>query len=74
MAFPDNLRRLRLERFLSQAELARRSGLSKFTLNRLEAGDQAPTSRTVRLLAAALEVPPAELATPEELAERKAAA
>jgi transcriptional regulator with XRE-family HTH domain len=76
MAFADTLRRLRLGRFWSQAELPRRSGVSPFTINRLEGGAESPRLRTVRRLAQALGVDPAELAAPEELAEfqRKAAA
>ena len=69
MAFPANLRRIRLARFFSQAELARRSGLHAITITRLENGRTAPSTRTVRALAAALGVPPGELATPEEVAE-----
>jgi len=69
MAFPDNLRRLRLGQFLSQAELARRSGVHALTITRLEAGRTAPSTRTVRALAQALAISPAELATPEEVAE-----
>jgi transcriptional regulator with XRE-family HTH domain len=69
MAFADNLRRLRLERFLSQGELARRAGLHPVTLTRLEAGPTAPSTRTVRALAAALGVAPRELAAPDEVAE-----
>ena len=69
MAFPDNLRRLRLARFFSQAELARRSGVHAVTITRLEAGRTAPSTRTVRALAETLGVAPAELATPEEVAE-----
>ena len=69
MAFPENLRRLRLERFLSQAELARRAGLHALTITRLEAGATAPSTRTVRALADTLSVQPGELATPNEVAE-----
>jgi hypothetical protein len=36
MPFPDNLRRIRLEQFLSQAEPARRSGVHPLTVTRLE--------------------------------------
>ena len=43
MAFADNLRRLRIERFLSQRELARQAGLHAITLVRLEAGGTAPS-------------------------------
>ncbi len=70
----ENLKRLRLERFLSQAELAQRAGMSKATIIRLEAGTGAPYGRTIRQLAEALDVEPRELATPAELAEVKRAA
>jgi transcriptional regulator with XRE-family HTH domain len=69
MALAENLRRLRLERFLSQAELARRAGLHALTVTRLEAGATAPTTRTVRALAEALSVEPGALASPDEVAE-----
>lgn len=69
MAFADNLRRLRLERFFSQAELARRAGLHALTITRLEAGATAPATRTVRALAEVLGVEPRALATPGEVAE-----
>ena len=69
MPFPQNLRRLRLAHFLSQAELARQSGLHTLTISRLEAGRAKPSTRSVRALASSLAVTPAELATPEEVAE-----
>jgi transcriptional regulator with XRE-family HTH domain len=69
MPFPQNLRRLRLAHFLSQAELARQSGLHTLTISRLEAGRTKPSTRTVRALAEALAITPRELATPEEVAE-----
>ena len=69
MIFTENLRRVRLERFLSQAELARRAGLHALTITRLEAGATAPTTRSVRALADALGVEPRDLATTEEVAE-----
>jgi transcriptional regulator with XRE-family HTH domain len=69
MAFAENLRRLRLERFLSQADLARRAGLHAVTLTRLEGGATAPSTRTIRALAETLNVEPRELATPDEAAE-----
>jgi transcriptional regulator with XRE-family HTH domain len=68
VAFAENLRRLRLERFLSQAELARTAGMHAITITRLEAGDHAPTTRTVRALAGALGVELRELASPDEVA------
>jgi transcriptional regulator with XRE-family HTH domain len=69
MVFAEQLRRLRLEQFFSQAELARRAGLHALTVTRLEAGRTAPTTRTVRALAQVLEVAPGELATAHEVAE-----
>jgi transcriptional regulator with XRE-family HTH domain len=69
MVFRENLRRIRLGQFLSQAELARRSGVHPLTVTRLENGKTAPSTRTVRALAQALDVPASDLATPEEVAE-----
>jgi transcriptional regulator with XRE-family HTH domain len=69
LAFPDTLRRLRLGSFLTQAELARRSGVHALTITRLESGRTAPSTRTVRALAAALGITPHDLASPEEVAE-----
>jgi transcriptional regulator with XRE-family HTH domain len=69
MNFFQNLRRLRLARFLTQAELARQSGLHTLTISRLEGGRAKPSTRTVRALAESLAVIPSELATPEEVAE-----
>ena len=69
MAFAENLRRLRADRFLSQRELARQSGLHAITLVRLEGGASAPSTRSVRALAAALGVEPRELTSPYEVAE-----
>ena len=58
MPFPQNLRRLRLARFLSQAELARQSDLHTVTISRLEAGRVKPSTRTMRALANPLAVTP----------------
>ncbi len=69
MTFAANLRRFRLERFLSQRELARQAGLHAVTLVRLEGGTTAPSTRSVRALAATLGVEPRELTAPEEVAE-----
>jgi transcriptional regulator with XRE-family HTH domain len=69
MAFSEMLRRRRLERFFSQAELARRSGVHALTITRLERGRSAPSTRTVRALAEALGVEPSALASPDEVAE-----
>jgi transcriptional regulator with XRE-family HTH domain len=58
----EKLRGVRDRRLLSQRELAERAGLSPTTILKLEAGRvEDPHPRTVRKLAQALEVDPAEL-------------
>ncbi|MFC9842819.1 helix-turn-helix domain-containing protein [Streptomyces sp. NPDC060223] len=58
-----NVRRFRLERALSLGELARRSGLSKQTLSKIEQGSGNPTVETLSLLGAALDMPVRRLLT-----------
>jgi transcriptional regulator with XRE-family HTH domain len=58
-----NVRRYRQERAMSLGELARRSGLSKQTLSKIEQGDGNPTVETLSLLGAALEIPARRLFT-----------
>jgi len=57
----DRLRSLRLARFMTQDQLAQSSGVGRVTIARLESGQTTPHMRTVRALAAALDVPPSEL-------------
>jgi transcriptional regulator with XRE-family HTH domain len=58
----DSLRKVRDKRLLSQRELAERAGLSPTTILKLESGRvDEPHPRTIRKLADALEVDPAEL-------------
>ena len=58
----DRLRKVRNKRLLSQRELAERAGLSPTTILKLESGRvDEPHPRTIRKLADALEVDPAEL-------------
>jgi len=52
---------LRLERDLSQEELARAVGCSVTTISRLENGKNDPLDRTLRRVARALGVPPSRL-------------
>ena len=58
-----NVRRYRQERAMSLGELARRSGLSKQTLSKLEQGVGNPTVETLSLLGAALDVSARRLLT-----------
>src|SRR5947208_16677633 len=58
-----NVRRFRLERAMSLGELARRSGLSKQTLSKIEQGEGNPTVETLSLLGAALDIPARRLLT-----------
>ena len=59
--FADRLRRLRLERDLSQRELAAGSGVSYAYVSRLEAGTRRPSVRAIRAIARRLEVTPEHL-------------
>jgi transcriptional regulator with XRE-family HTH domain len=58
-----NVRRFRQERAMSIGELARRSGLSKQTLSKIEQGTGNPTVETLALLGAALDVSARQLLT-----------
>ncbi|MEI4271153.1 XRE family transcriptional regulator [Klenkia sp. LSe6-5] len=58
-----NTRRFREERGLSMGELARRAGLSKQTLSKVEQGTGNPTVETLALLSTALDVSPRRLLT-----------
>lgn len=57
-AIGARVRALRVEREMSATELARRSGMPRQSVPRLEAGRHEPTLETVLRLAAALDVPP----------------
>ena len=61
----NTLRRLREDAFLSQRELAIKAGVSPSTVYLLEQGSEAQF-RTVRKLAAALEIHPRDLVDKEE--------
>lgn len=58
-----NVRRFRRERQLSLGDVARKSGLSKQTLSKVELGTGNPTVDTMEAIAAALEVPIRRLVT-----------
>ncbi len=55
------LRRTREGKFLSQEDLAKKAGVSRTTVIRLESGDVSATFQTTRKLAEALGVKPEEL-------------
>jgi transcriptional regulator with XRE-family HTH domain len=55
------LRSVRERQFVTQEELAQRTGMSRATISRIEGGQQRPRISTVRKLAAALGVPPETL-------------
>ena len=59
----SNIRRFRLERGMSIGELARRSGISKQTLSKVEQGVGNPTIETMAALADALDVTTRRLLT-----------
>jgi transcriptional regulator with XRE-family HTH domain len=55
------LRSVRERLFVTQEELAERTGMSRATISRIESGQQRPRISTVRKLAAALGVAPETL-------------
>ncbi|HEX3778710.1 MAG TPA: helix-turn-helix transcriptional regulator [Pseudonocardiaceae bacterium] len=71
--FGDYLRNLRQQRKLGIRQLGRMSGIDSGALTRIERDERAPTPQTLQALAAALEVPLADLfaragfATPYDL-------
>ena len=67
MTFGASLKRLRMERGLSQEELARRLGTSKQAISRYENGARVPKISTVSALAAALDAPLTALTGEEEV-------
>ena len=67
--FGERLRRLRREQNVSQQELARRSGVSRGTIARIELGEQSPRYETIVALAKGLQVPVERLLIDEETLE-----
>ena len=64
----DQLRSLRLARFMTQEALAEASGVGRATIARIESGHTTPQIRTIHALARALAVRPEELvASPDAL-------
>lgn len=59
-----NIARLRLDRQLTQADLARSAGLSRVAVGKIERGEVEPQARTLDALAKTLEVPVGDLVTP----------
>ena len=59
-----NVARLRLDRQLTQADLATKAKLSRVALGKIERGSVVPRARTLDALAKALAVPVGELVTP----------
>ena len=59
-----NVARLRLDRRLTQEDLATKAGLSRVALGKIERGTVVPRARTLNALAKALAVPVGELVTP----------
>ena len=57
----DNVKRERLKLAIRQDELARRAGITPTTLSRIERNESEPHVSTIRRLAKALGVKPADL-------------
>lgn len=56
-----SLKRIRESHFLTQLELAEKSGVHRVTIANLEGGQEEARFSTIRKLAAALGVPPSDL-------------
>ena len=61
MAIGVQVRRLRTEQRFSQEELARRAGLSRTAVARIERGERSPAAESIERIARALDVEPGEL-------------
>ena len=61
MSFAENLMRARKLAHLSQQQLAQRSNVSQQAISKLESGKSSPSEYTIKLLAAALRMPAADL-------------
>ena len=61
-----NVLRIRLEKGLSQEELAARSGFNQHYVSELEAGKRNPTAMSLYELSVGLGVPPADIVRIEE--------
>jgi transcriptional regulator with XRE-family HTH domain len=61
MGIGRRIRELREERDLSGTELARRSGLTRNSVSRIELGHHMPSAATIEKLARGLDVDPGEL-------------
>ncbi|MCY3682694.1 MAG: helix-turn-helix domain-containing protein [Gemmatimonadetes bacterium] len=64
-----NITRLRLDRQLTQEELARKAGISLMALRNIERGTVVPRARTLTDLGKALRVPIRDLVTPVQSLE-----
>ena len=62
----ENLRRERIRALLTQQELAERAGVGYPTISRIENDHAEPHFRTIRKLAKALGIDPAELVKGDE--------
>ncbi|WP_363324688.1 helix-turn-helix domain-containing protein [Leifsonia virtsii] len=62
----ERLRQVRMDRRLSQEDLAARAGLGPGTVARIEGGHQSPRVSTVVRLANVLEIPVRQLIDPRE--------
>lgn len=60
----NRLRALRDQQYLSQQELAELADVARNTIQRIETGQLRPRGKTVRKLAKALKVKPADLSGP----------
>lgn len=56
MSFAENMKRIRIKKGLSQADLEKRSGISQSAISSIERGERSPTEETMLMLASGLHV------------------
>lgn len=66
MSFADNMKRMRIKKGMSQADLEKRSGISQSAISSIERGERSPTEETMKLLAKGLNVPICSLIDEQE--------
>lgn len=62
MTFAEHLKKMRLEKGLTQNQIAKKAGISRVAVGNYERGDRQPNLETSRKIADALGVPVADLA------------
>ena len=66
MSFAESMKRIRIKKGMSQADLEKQSGISQSAISSIERGERSPTEETMRMLSAALHTSLADMLEPQE--------